>query len=109
MGREEFGKAVARFVERDNAVTLKRRLEARGETVRVERGIVHGLSEEETERRFSDYSRVQPRPYQEALKEPSGASESVVAEPGEGGSRSATGGAQEGAERVSWWRKVFEG
>jgi hypothetical protein len=58
MGRNEFGEAVAHFVERDNAVALKRRLVARGETVHVERSFVHDLSEEEKERRFSDYSRV---------------------------------------------------
>ncbi len=58
MGRPEFGEAVAHFVERGNAVALKRRLASRGETVHVERSIVHGLSEEEKERRFSDYSRI---------------------------------------------------
>jgi hypothetical protein len=58
MGRDEFGEAVAHFVERSNAVALKRRLVARGETVHVERSVVHGLSEEEKERRFADYSRV---------------------------------------------------
>ena len=58
LGRDEFSKAVAHFVERNNAVALKRRLVARGETVRVERSVVHGLSEEDKERRFSDYSRV---------------------------------------------------
>jgi hypothetical protein len=58
MGRDEFSEAVAHFVERANAVALKRRLVARGETVHVERSVVHGLSEEEKERRFSDYSHV---------------------------------------------------
>jgi hypothetical protein len=58
MGRDEFGEAVAHFVERGNAVALKRRLASRGETVHVERSIVHGLSEEEKVRRFSDYSQV---------------------------------------------------
>jgi hypothetical protein len=58
MGRDEFGEAVAHFVERGNAVALKRRLASRGERVHVERSIVHGLSEEEKERHFSDYSRV---------------------------------------------------
>jgi hypothetical protein len=58
MGRPEFGEAVAHFVERSNAVALKRRLSSRGERVHVERSIVHGLSEEEKERRFSDYSRI---------------------------------------------------
>jgi hypothetical protein len=58
IGRDEFGEAVAHFVERANAVALRRRLVARGETVRVERSVVYGLSEEEKERRFSDYSQV---------------------------------------------------
>jgi hypothetical protein len=58
LGRDEFGEAVAHFMERDNAVALKRRLEARGETVRVERTSVHGLSEAAKDVWFSDYSRV---------------------------------------------------
>ncbi len=58
MGREEFGEAVAHFVERHNAVALKRRLVARGERVHVVRTMVHGLSEEEKERWFSDYHRI---------------------------------------------------
>jgi hypothetical protein len=74
LGRERFGAAVAHFVERGNAVALKRRLVARGETVLIERRLVHGLSEAEKERWFSDYSRVpeyefarEPVPSQEAL------------------------------------------
>ena len=58
LGRDDFGTAVAHFVDRSNAVALKRRLEARGETVHVERSTVHGLSETEKLARFSDYSRV---------------------------------------------------
>jgi hypothetical protein len=55
VGRDEFGEAVAHFVERGNAVALKRRLVARGETVHVVRNIVHDLSEAEKKRWFSDY------------------------------------------------------
>jgi hypothetical protein len=58
LGRDEFGPAVAHFIERRNAVALKRRLEARGEKVRVERSTVYGLSEVEKETWFSDYSRI---------------------------------------------------
>jgi hypothetical protein len=58
LGREEFGPAVAHFVERTNAVALKRRLEARGDTVHVERSTVYGLSEAEKEAWFSDYSLI---------------------------------------------------
>lgn len=57
-GRDEFGEAVAHFVERCNAVALKRRLVARGETVHVVRNVVHGLTETEKKRRFSDYHPV---------------------------------------------------
>ena len=58
LGREEFEPAVAHFVERSNAVALKRRLEARGDTVHVERSTVYGLSEAEKEVWFSDYSLI---------------------------------------------------
>ena len=50
MGRDKFGEAVAHFVERGNAVALKRRLVARGETVHVVRNVVHGLTEAEKKR-----------------------------------------------------------
>ena len=58
MGRNEFGEPAAHFVERDNSVALKRQLVARGRTVRIEKSLVHGLSEKEKESRFSDYHRV---------------------------------------------------
>jgi hypothetical protein len=58
MVRDEFGEAVAHFVERGNAVALKRRLVERGETVHVVRNVVHGLTEAEKKRRFSDYHPV---------------------------------------------------
>jgi hypothetical protein len=112
MGRDDFGEAVAHFVERENAVALKRRLEARGETVHVERSVVHGLSEAEKERRFSDYFRVpefEPPLAQQVAQEPSeptaapwGASEK--AEP-----RSTAESAQEDVERPWWGRRMFGG
>ncbi len=58
LGRDEFGAAVAHFMDCNNAVALKRRLEARGEKVRVERSTVYDLSEAEKEAWFSDYSRI---------------------------------------------------
>ncbi len=111
MGREQFGEAVAHFVERDNAVALKRRLVARGETVRVERSVVHGLSEVEKERHFSDYSRV---PEYEPLRDrPSrqrnpGGLETAAEEPERAKPRSATGDAQESVDKPWWWR-MFRG
>ncbi len=58
MDRDVFGEAIAHFTERGNAVTLKRQLVARGRTVHIEKSVVHDLTEEEKERRFSDYHRV---------------------------------------------------
>ncbi len=58
LGRDEFGPAVAHFAERGNAVALKRRLEARGERVHVERSTVYDLSEAQKEAWFNDYSRI---------------------------------------------------
>ena len=79
MGRDKFGEAVAHFVERGNAVALKRRLVARGETVHVVRNVVHGLTETEKKRRYSDYHLVPEynpplgsRPYEEAFGDHSG-------------------------------------
>ena len=67
LGRDEFGPAVAHFLDRDNAVGLKRRLEARGEKVRVERSTVYDLSERAKEAWFSDFSRI---PEFERIKPP---------------------------------------
>jgi hypothetical protein len=89
LGRDEFGEAVAHFVEQNNAVALKRRLEARGETVRIEKGVVYGLSESGKESWLSDYSRVTEYELPRAQASP--------AEPGPsreppGGPQSAAGG-----------------
>jgi hypothetical protein len=88
IGRDDYGEAVTHFVERNNAVALKRRLVARGEMVRVERSVVHGLSEKETERWYSDYHRVpeyelsgESASSQEVPQEPSGDLKSAVEEP----------------------------
>jgi hypothetical protein len=113
MGRDKLGEAVAHFVERDNAVALKRRLVARGETVLIERSLVHDLSEEEKERWFSDYSRVpeyDPPLDQQVAQEPSeapqGAAVTTTAAP-----RPPTDGteAQTGFEQLPWWRKMLGG
>jgi hypothetical protein len=111
MGRDEFGEAVAHFVEHDNAVAHKRRLVARGETVHVERSVVHGLSESEKERRFSDYSRVpeyEPQRDRPSSQWAPGRPEMAAEEPEVTEPRSSTGGDQEGAQRPGW-RRVFWG
>ena len=110
IGRDEFGEAVAHFVERSNAVALKRRLVARGETVRVERSLVHGLSEEEKERRFSDYSRVPeydpPLEQRRSSEAPLGA---AVNAPSARHPDESTTEARNGSEQLPWWRKILEG
>ena len=110
LGRDEFGEAVAHFLERDNAVALKRRLEARGETVRVERTTVHGLSETAKDAWFSDYSRVpefelfrDQAPLERGHEAPETVAGDQQREP-----HQAQGGAQESSERA-WWRRVFGG
>jgi hypothetical protein len=113
MGRDEFGEAVAHFVERANAVALKRRLVARGETVRIERSLVDNLSEAEKERRFSDYSRVpeyepplDQRVAQGSSEGPQGA---VVDATDAAQPLNDSTEAQNGSEQLPWWRKMFGG
>jgi hypothetical protein len=61
--RDVLGEAIAHFTERDNALALKRQLVTKqlvtkGRTVRVEKSVVHGLTEEGKVRWFSDYYRT---------------------------------------------------
>jgi hypothetical protein len=115
MGRDEFGPAVAHFMERSNAVALKRRLEARGETVRVERSIVYDLSEAGKEAWFSDYCRIpeydphgiRPHPRNQ---HPLESREEVVHRAAEGAARvrAEWGGAVlSKGHRESWWKRWF--
>ena len=108
MGRGEFGEAVAHFVERSNAVALKRRLVARGETVRVERSLVRPLRRRE-ERRFADYSRVpeyepplDQRVARGSSEAPQGAAVNATSawHPDVG-----TTEARNGSEQLPWWRR----
>jgi hypothetical protein len=113
LGRDEFGAAVAHFMDCNNAVALKRRLEARGEKVRVERNIVYDLSEAEKEVWFSDYSRIpefelawqqiQPENPAHIQNSPRGQSEITVDAPPRLGTE-----AQEASKgsRVPWWRRM---
>jgi hypothetical protein len=110
LGRDEFGEAVAHFMERSNAVALKRRLEARGETVRVERTSVHGLSEAAKEGWFSDYSRIpefEPLRNQGSPERGLGDQDMVAGDPVRAEPHHTQGGAQAGSKRP-WWR-VFGG
>lgn len=78
---------------RDRVRYLEGQLDIRAEELREHRRIIAGL--------------VQRVPELEAPQEPRGAPESVGEEPEMAEPRSATGGAQEGTERVSWWRRLF--
>lgn len=116
LGRDAFGTAVAHFVERGNAVALKRRLEARGQRVHVERSTVYDLSESEKEAWFSDYSRVpefefawdqvqtgNPAPSQKPAEVPS--EDPTVAPP-----RNSPGAAETSKRSgESWWRRMAGG
>jgi hypothetical protein len=115
MGRDEFGEAVAHFMERSNAVALKRRLEARGETVRVERSTVYDLSEAGKEAWFSDYFRIpeyephgiRPHPHNQ---HPLESREEVVHRAAEGAARvraEGGGAALSKGNRESWWKRWF--
>ena len=60
MGRPEFSDAIAHFREQHNAVTYKRQLEARGETVHVQKRTVYDLSEATKAEWFIDYEPEAP-------------------------------------------------
>jgi hypothetical protein len=115
-GRDVFGPAVAHFVDRNNAVALKRRMEARGEKVRVERSTVYDLSEAEKEAWFSDYCQIpefepawdQIRPENPAPTQKSSGDqpeETMWAPPP---LHPSTQGASEG-RRGPWWRRMAGG
>jgi hypothetical protein len=72
MGRPEFSDDIAHFSKQHNAVTYKRELKARGETVHVRKSTVYGLSETAKAKWFMDY---EPKA---SPAEPSGASQSAA-------------------------------
>jgi hypothetical protein len=60
MGRPEFSDAIAHFREQRNAITYKRQLEARGETVHVQKNTVYDFSEATKAEWFMDYEPKAP-------------------------------------------------
>jgi excisionase family DNA binding protein len=86
-------------------------ISAKDETIRVLSEQLEAEREANRENRRIIAALTQRIPELEApaSPEPSGASDSVFEEPERAEPRSATGSAQEGAERVSWWRRVFGG
>jgi len=60
MGTPEFSDAIASFREQRNAVTYKRQLEARGETVHVQKNTVYDFSEAKKSEWFRDYEPQAP-------------------------------------------------
>ena len=95
LGADDFGTAVAHFVERTNAVELKRELEARGATVRVEKSIVR-LPKAALPAWFSDYE-PPPQGHEYVGEDAARASES--------------GRKPVDIEKAppSWWRRAFGG
>lgn len=55
MGTPEFSDPIAHFSKKHNAVTYKRQLEARGETVHVQKSTVYDLSDATKAKWFMDY------------------------------------------------------
>ena len=100
MGRPEFSDAIAHFRKQHNAVTYKRQLEARGETVHVQKSTVYDFSEATKAEWFMDYEPEAPP------AEPPGTSQSA-AEPNPqltvDGSESSEG------RREPWYRRWFGG
>jgi hypothetical protein len=69
MGRSEFSDAIAHLREQLNAVTYKRQLEARGETVHVQKNTVYDFSEATRAKWFMDYEpKARPPNHQEPLR-----------------------------------------
>lgn len=96
LGADDFGTAVAHFAQRSNAVELKRRLEARGATVRVEKSVVR-LSEAGRDAWFSDYEPPPPQSHEYVGEDAARATES--------GKKPAD--IEEAPP--SWWRRAFGG
>jgi hypothetical protein len=116
LGRDVFGPAVAHFVDRNTAVALKRRMEAKGEKVRVERSTVHDLSEAEKEAWFSDYYQIpefepawdQIRPQNPAPTQKSSGDQPEDTLRASPPLHPSAQGASEG-RRGPWWRRMAGG
>ena len=68
MERSEFSDAIAHLREQLNAVTYKRQLEARGETVHIQKNTVYAFSEATRAKWFMDYEpKARPPNHQEPL------------------------------------------
>lgn len=90
LGLDDFD-AVGHFVNRTNAVALKRRLEAQGASVRIEKSTVR-FSETARDAWFSDYEPPSLESYGDASQESAEVSE------------------EEGSLREErWWSRVFGG
>lgn len=96
LGLDDFG-AVGHFVNRTNAVALKRRLEAQGATVRIEKSTVR-LSEAAKDAWFSDYETAPLEAHEDASSEVAEIAEAVVRRPRPGQKSS-----------WSWWKRMFGG
>jgi hypothetical protein len=100
MGRPEFSDAIAHFREQRNAVTYKRQLEARGETVHVQKSTVYDFSEATKAKWFIDYEPKAPP------AEPPGTSQSAT-EPNP--PSPVDGSESSDRRREPWYRRWFGG
>ena len=100
MGRPEFSDTIAHFSKQHNAVTYKRQLEARGETVHVQKSTVYDLSETTKAKWFMDYEPKAPP------AKPRGTSQSA-AEPNP--APLVVGSELSGEHVEPWYRRWFGG
>ncbi len=98
MGRPAFSDAIAHFKERQNAVTYRRELEARGETVHIQKSTVYDFSEVTKAEWFMDYEPEAPP------AEPTGTSR-IAAEPDP--PRPEDGSEPSGEHRRPWYKRWF--
>jgi hypothetical protein len=66
-----------------------------------------GMAEEQRRREEAERERDELRREMFARREPRESTQTAEEQQGRGESHSATGGAQEGAQRRSWWRRIF--
>ena len=100
MGRPAFSDAIAHFKEQQNAVTFRRQLEARGETVHIQKSTVYGFSEVTKAEWYMDYEPTVPP------ADPPGTSQ-IATEPGP--PSPVDGSESLGEHRRSWYKRWFGG
>jgi len=92
---------------RDRVAFLERAMERRSVEAERYQQIVAGLTQTNNQLASRLRELEAPEAPPAPVQEPSGGPESAFEEPERAEPRPATGGPQEGTERLSWWRRVF--